>query len=256
MQSPTQTPVVPYSTVGQKRKKIRLAIFGAVLVVTTLVFVRHRALVLNRLSIAWHQTRCMHYGDSSSQPAFVFAFDDAVRAHILKDAPQLQVIKDDAPACRLGRVADDWRKLCNAAQIPAQMRDWFEPEGTIFLGVLKSADGQSKLVAVHVVATHTNTRRGLPGIVTHVISPKELRTDLVITQQLFGFGPVEDTWERGVSRIFPGRVDPRDPSRFEARVVYESYGQEVNDVLIGRLGSGGVFELSALHDRLLSEIRY
>jgi hypothetical protein len=184
-----------------------------------LFYLAYGKAALSKAHILWEQWHCMKYADHSGAAVFGFAFRSIDLAEFLSQSPEVKVVIDNAyqKPIRAGYTPLCWKRLWLDARVHQWPTRPFILEGTIFLGTLAAANGEPKLVAVNITARHTNTSRGWPAIVTYVITPEGLRTSMSVTQQLFDIGP-EGNWHRDGLRIFPGRADSLDSSKFEARV--------------------------------------
>src|SRR5262249_54391038 len=143
---------------------------------------------------------------------------------------------------RAGRVAHCWwqlRKDANIASILprssgpiANGLGRYDPEGLIFLGELQAEDGTRRLVAVEITYQTASLNFEI-----FVIEPAGALTPLRIVRHLderdftdVHAGPsqglnITDVWAGWATvKIYPGHVQPSDPSKFEARVMIGPWG--------------------------------
>ena len=163
-----------------------------------------------------------------------------------------------------GRVPSCWQRLSRHPAIrereafkaqPGQLA--FTAQGTIFLGILTSGNGQRKLVVIDVVPSFTNSTH--PLIAARTITPGNLKTPPIVSRQLFNFGAYGDTWYREGLLIYPAHVDPHNESKCEAVYSYiigvpETGGEKVvEEKLICELQDDGSIKLSTGRNKLIQE---
>jgi hypothetical protein len=245
-----------------RKKSVRLG--SALLAAAGLLIALKQTQFIARSGLLWDQWRCMSYTDDSSVPVYGVSFEDKRMAQLLASSSQLKGINKGRGTVRAGRVPACWQRLSRHPEIaerePAKGRPEkvaLAPEGTIFLGTLTSPNGQSKLVAINVTPSSTNS--DFPVITAHIITPAGLNTPPLVKRQLFNFGPHGDNWYRGELRIYPARTDRRNDAKCEAGITYETYLWEVRkykmweEKLICELQDDGSIKLSTAENNLIPE---
>ena len=247
---------------GAFRTRVRLLCVGVLATIVVILALNSKR-IIDKCGLLSLQRRCLHYVDRSEWP--VFAIDDEERLMEMsqRSTDSVRVTSDSRHLVyypRAGRVAPEWQTLSRRAQLTSPIDTLggrMDPEGTLFLGRLKSANGTVRLVAVNVCMSFLvqSQQKQITFIIT-VITPAGPFTPLYSVQQTAGAyinGSADSrdglniiySWNMQGLKIYSGHVVPGNESRFECGVVMGGWKHVTpwDEVLVGQLKDDGHVDL-------------
>jgi hypothetical protein len=244
MDKPSDNPSgLPYPLAYRKRSRLRfnrrLMVISFV-AIAFLICTRWHRYIITRSQVLWFQTGCLRYVDRSETPVYAEIFEEQI-PKLLEQYPTLLSKRTELPP-RVGRLVNDWTQLRQRIQSEQQI----DPEATLFVGKLRSSSGDVRLVGVELSRRYATSSRLAYGGAS--LPPLTFQMDSVRPMGFFtpDIRPVQTIAEadfmgdlrplyRGDFKIFPGRIDPSNESRFEAKLII---GQHIGR-LLGTLSDDG-----------------
>ena len=173
------------------RRAVLLVVVAAVVAAGIWLFPHVR----DRVTLQLLQRRCMKHAPSGNE----FVYHEAGGWHGLLYDRRYQMRGGPRPAAFL--VTRDWRELYVRLSPPG-----FRSDGTVFLGEMKTPDGDRRLVAVDMVIDSSSEVL----LTARVVEPGSLlRRPRLATASIYRLRSDALLAEP----VTPGKVDPRDPAR-------------------------------------------